>query len=183
VTTPNPNQPGYRPDSSTERQLGDVGDGTQFGIDLYELYILGRVHYPELAGWYSDMATAADAVVGHLEGALDGALYRQAHQDIVNLHSELQFALYRGWEAYDATGPALVQIADDYLATDDDARATFNKLTADLRQNPEPTAEEEHERKALDEPARRADAPPKPPPPTSTGRPVDVPRGGGGPQR
>ncbi len=183
MTTQHPNQPGHLSDPHTDRPLGDVGHGDQFGIDLYELYVLGRVHYADLARHYSDMATAADTVIGRLQSALNGSVYRQAHQDIVNLHSELQFALYRSWEAYDATGPALVQIADDYLTPDDAARETFVGLVDDLRREAEPTAEEQHERKAIDQPAHSADAPPKPPAVTSTGRPDDVPRSAGGSQR
>lgn len=182
MTTTDPTQPGYRPDAHTDRQLGDVGHGDTFGAALYDLYVAGRVHYPELAAWYAQMTTTADTVDGHLEAALNGALYRQGHQDLVNLHSELQLALYRSWEAYDATGPALVVIADDYLATDDGARTAFDTLMTHLYADDDMTAEEQHERAGLDRPADRAEPPPKPSGPVSTGRPVDVPRHSGGPQ-
>ncbi len=179
MATPDPQSPGYQPDAHTDRHLGDVGHGTEFGADLYDLYSLGRVHYPDLAGWYSDMAQAGDAVSKSLDNALNGTLYRQGHQDLVNLQSELQFALYRAWQAYAAVGPALVTLVDDYLATDDAARERFNHLYSEVPG----TQEQKHEHEGFDHPATPSDPPPAPGPPVETGHTDGDPRTRtGGPQ-
>jgi hypothetical protein len=178
MATPDPNQPGYRPDAHTDRNLGDVGHGDDFGLDLYDMYSLGRVHYPDLAEWYSDMVEAAEPVSETLGKALNGTVYRQAHQDLVNLHSELQFALYKGWQAYAAVGPALVTIVDDYLATDEAARDAFNEKYSEV---PE-TGEDKVEHKGFDHPATPSDPPPRPGPPEHTGVDSDPRTRTGGPQ-
>ena len=179
MATPDPNSPGYRPDAHTDRNLGDVGKGTEFGLDLYDLYCLGRVHYPNLAEWYSDMVRAAEPVSESLGKALNGTLYRQAHQDLVNLHSELQFALYKAWQAYAAVGPALVTVVDDFLATDGAARDAFNQEYSKLPG----TREEMDERDGFDHPATPSDPPPSPGAPVDTGHTDSDPRTRtGGPQ-
>ena len=73
-----PYGPGYHPDATgTRPNLGDVGNGNQFGLDLYALYRAGRVHFPEQAARFSGLASDAQYAGSAITGVQAAAGYRR----------------------------------------------------------------------------------------------------------
>ncbi|RYB90010.1 hypothetical protein EUA93_20880 [Nocardioides oleivorans] len=112
---------------------GDVGQGSDFGADLYELLRTGWVDFPALSLRWWEFATdadVADAQVRANAGRLGGAGDRLV-SDMVDLGVDLQRALGDTTTSLRDTGTALVQIAQDYAATDAAAQAQFDHLRLD----------------------------------------------------
>jgi len=119
--------PAYDPDDGR-----DVGTGSDFGADLWALYKAGRLHFPELAAFYSGVTTSTHDVKQRVDflRASTGGEYALTLVD--NLRDLLQVELRQTTLALIDTGEALVQIADDYAATDEEASARFRSLVNDV---------------------------------------------------
>ncbi len=124
-----PYAPGYRPDGTSSRgNLGDVGHGNQFGLDLYSLYKAGRLHFPAQAERFSGLASDAQ-YAGHGVSSVQAAAGNPAAlSKILDLRERLHLAIYKTTLSLRDLGPVLVKIADDYAATDEDARAAFRSM-------------------------------------------------------
>jgi|GEM_PF-2239546 len=113
-------------------QGSDLGSGTRFGADVYELYEAGRVAFPDLAELYSHAATE----LHHVHGLLRGIASRLSGSGGWAVAAQAE-------QAYDAarvtahrlhrTGEALVELADDFRRTDDVAAQAFRRLTHEHR--------------------------------------------------
>jgi hypothetical protein len=122
----------YRPPTYDPNDARDVGTGSDFGADLWALYKAGRLHFPELAAFYSGVTTSAHDVRQRVDflRASTGGEYALTLVD--NLRDLLQVELRQTTLALIDTGESLVQIADDYAATDEEANARFRRLVNDV---------------------------------------------------
>ena len=136
-----PYGPGYHPDNQgTRPNLGDVGHGNQFGLDLYALYRAGRVHFPEQAARFSGLATNAQYAGSSIKDVQTSAGYPPPLAKILDLRERLHNALYQMTTALRDIGPVLVKLADDYAATDQAARAAFNGKIDSVAEAPQYTS-------------------------------------------
>lgn len=112
---------------------GDVGKGSDFGADLYQLLRTGWVDFPRLSQRYWDFTAEADGANARIDanaGQLGGAGDRLV-AGMSSLGADLQRALGDTTTSLRDTGTALVQIAQDYAATDAAAQAEFESLRLD----------------------------------------------------
>jgi hypothetical protein len=133
--TSDPYSPGYLPDDhGTRSGLGDVGHGNQFGLDLYSLYKAGRLHFPAQAERFSGL-TADAQYAGHGVTMVQSAAGNPAAlTKILDLRERLHTALYKTTLTLRDLGPVLVKTADDYAATDDDARGAFKGMLGSTKE-------------------------------------------------
>jgi hypothetical protein len=103
---------------------------TDMGANLYRLHVAGRTYLPAAANVYSDAATAVHAITPAVD-ALSGDLDHEVGEQIAEILSTVHLALARTAVNLDRAGIALVQIADRFARTDEDARAAFDRLRAD----------------------------------------------------
>jgi hypothetical protein len=121
-----PYGPNYQPDAQgTRGGLGDVGGGGQFGTDLHALYRAGRLHFPQKAELFSGFASDAQYAGWSIDLAKGPAGDPPALSRILELREDLHHAVYQMATSLSAIGPVLVTIADDYAATDEEARGSF----------------------------------------------------------
>lgn len=111
----------------------DVGTGKDFAADLLALYRAGRLHFPELAAFYSGVTTTTHDAAQRVRflGASTGGEYALTLVD--QLRELLQVELRRTTLALVETGEALVEIADDYSTTDQEANEHFRTLLEQKR--------------------------------------------------
>ena len=110
----------------------DLGSGTRFGADVYELHEAGHVAFPDLAELYSHAATE----LHHVHGLLSGIASRLGRSGGWAVAAQAE-------QAYDAarvtahrlhrTGEALVELADDFRRTDEGAGDAFRRLAREHR--------------------------------------------------
>ncbi len=132
MSSPDPYSPHYAPDAVPSRPgVAGVGSGADFGADLYALYRAGRVRFPEYAARYAELVNRLVDVAPMVQGVSADAGSPAALRTLVELTEELYFAMREMTTSLRDTGPALVRIADDYLATDEAARAEFERYRAD----------------------------------------------------
>jgi hypothetical protein len=120
---PDPYDPGWRPTyTGPNGNLGDVGSGPGFGADLYQLYYAGRVKLPDIAFRYYELTSGLHETQGTSIAAFAKVGGREpAHQLWMDLRDELQDVLRTSSINFADTGEALVDIADRYSRTDDEA--------------------------------------------------------------
>jgi len=122
-----PYAPDYHPDDhGTRPNLGDVGHGNQFGLDLYALYRAGRLHFPEQAARFSGLASDAQYAGSAITDVQSAAGHPPSLAKILDLRERLHNAIYQMTIALRDIGPVLVKVADDYAATDQAARDAFD---------------------------------------------------------
>lgn len=121
----------YQPPAYDANDTRDVGTGSDFGADLWALYKAGRLHFPELAAFYSGVTTSAHDAKQRVDFLRVSTGGEYALTLVDNLRDLLQVELRRTALALVDTGEALVQIADDYAATDEEANARFRSLVRD----------------------------------------------------
>ena len=124
-----PFAPGWRPAyTGPDPKLGDVGSGPGFGADLYQLYKAGRSLLPSAADVFAELARA----VHHTHGP-STALARnhwhgyRAHLLWEQLRDDLQRALANASLILDEVGRRLVETADRYARTDQEAAAEMRR--------------------------------------------------------
>jgi len=133
-----PYGPGYHPDNQgTRPNLGDVGHGNQFGLDLYALYRAGRVHFPDQAARFSELASSAQYAGSSIKDVQSSAGYPPPLATILDLRERLHNAIYQMTLALRDIGPVLVKVADDYAATDQAARDAFNGKIDSVEEAPQ----------------------------------------------
>lgn len=157
--TEDPTRPGYVP-SYEGQDSRDLGGGTRFGGDLYDLYAAGQVYLPDVAGVYS----AAASEIHYIQAQWSDISARLASFGAIKVGQELDRVFdalaLNSKRLYDA-GEALVVQADDFARTDDDAAGEFARL---LRKN---------EAMFASPPPRRDPPRPEDPPTTTTPAPPD----------
>jgi hypothetical protein len=118
-----PYDPDWRPSyTGPDESLGDVGSGPGFGADLYQLYYAGRVKLPEIAFRYYELTTGLHETQGTGGAAFAKVSGREpAHLLWIGLRDELQEIFRESSINFDDTGEALVDIANRYSRTDDEA--------------------------------------------------------------
>lgn len=124
-----PTAPGYRPEHTGDvNDLGQVGSGRGFGVNLYYLYRAGRNDLPAVAGIYSERTWAVHDVTGTLRALLDlpSRGLDSASLRLLELRDEVHYALRETAQCMTAVGEALVRTATDYVATDEEAVAAFS---------------------------------------------------------
>lgn len=112
---------------------GDVGQGADFGADLYQLMRAGWVDFPELSRRYWHLTAATDRANSEVRsnhGQLGGAGNRLLSRTS-DLGDDLQRALGETTTSLRDTGSALVRIAQDYAATDEAAQDEFSRLQSE----------------------------------------------------
>ena len=128
----------------------DAGSGAEFGADLFELYRAGRVKLPEVANLFADAARG----MHHLDPQLDAVaagLCTSATAELRTLLRALQHASAITADRTHRAAEALVQIANDYVATDRAAAEEFDWWQRQVE-----------ERRRLDDPPAPFTAPPRP---------------------
>lgn len=124
----NPYSPDYDPPVTGPLPGGPVGHGSDFGVHLYTLYNAGRIQFPVYGErWYDAAvgAARADDAIFTLNGDTG---YPAALSTLESLRAELEQAMFVTAKRMYAVGEALVQIADEYVRTDDDAAREFDRL-------------------------------------------------------
>lgn len=137
---PDPYHPDWQPEyTGPNPNLGNVGSGEDFGTDLYQLYLAGRVHIPETAEQFNDLATAVHRTHAPSVRAFAVAgSYDRAHRLWMDLRDDLQEVFRETCLNMDAVGRALVAIADLYVQTDEEAVESFTgKLVKDRVNQPD----------------------------------------------
>lgn len=176
---PDPYDPDWRPSyTGPDEKLGDVGSGGQFGVDLYHLYYAGRERLPKISLQYADMTTELHQTQAFSRGEFtrpDGS-FHPAHALWMELRDELQEILRETSVTFWATGEALVETANDYARTDEEASAAFAKWLDDdehrqvfpitaLPPQPAPPAPGDHTSPPPPPPGEEEQRPPHLPPP------------------
>lgn len=125
---PDPYDPDYRPEyRGPDETLGDVGSGSRFGVDLYHLYYAGRQRLPHIADLYATMTEQVHRTQSYSRAEFtrpNGGLH-PAHALWMELRDELQEILRQSAINFWDTGVALVQTANDYARTDEEAARAF----------------------------------------------------------
>jgi len=173
---PDPYDPDYRPEyRGPDETLGDVGSGSRFGVDLYHLYYAGRQRLPHIADLYATMTEQVHRTQSYSRAEFtrpNGGLH-PAHALWMELRDELQEILRQSAINFWDTGVALVQTANDYARTDEEAaRAFANTLEksegvfpiTELPPAPNPPAPGDH-RPLPPRPGEEPGGEPLPPPP------------------
>ncbi|MFV2018197.1 hypothetical protein [Micromonospora sp. LOL_023] len=126
----NPTEPGWRPEYTGDSSPGDVGAGKRLGAHLYYLYRAGRNELPEVAAVYAQLTTQIHAVAGELATQFDrpGLGMEPAHLRLLELRDETHDVLRQTCLRMQEVGTALVEIADSYAATDEEAATEFSRL-------------------------------------------------------
>lgn len=106
----------------------DVGNGTDFGVDLYALYRAGHYYVPEMAVSFAELSDGAREVRGQVDHLADSVGSPRAMRHASALLEDLHTGLYQTFRAMDGTGETLVSIATDYAATDGAAAAKMLEL-------------------------------------------------------
>lgn len=174
---PDPYDVNWRPEYTGDDSLGVVGRGEGFGANLHALWRAGRLLLPYVAEGYADAVDELHRTQGvseHLFSLPDPydpsrvGGREPAHELLEELRDELQTALRESAINMRDTGTALVNIANDYAATDDQAAADFAALVENditqWREDPNPTHREDFlPRPDIADPPAPGD-PPLPPP-------------------
>lgn len=125
---PDPYEPGWRPDYvGPDEDLGDVGSGGEFGVDLYHLYYAGRERFPAVSVLYAEMTEQVHDTQPLGRGEFtrpDGGMH-PAHTLWIELRDELQDVLRKSSINLWDTGKALVETAESYARTDAEAARAF----------------------------------------------------------
>jgi hypothetical protein len=126
----NSNAPNWRPSyAGFEPEIGDVGSGTGFGADIYQLYKAGRLHLPEIAQQYHDLTQLVHRTQGPSARTFDVDGYvERAHRLWMELRDELQEILRESCLNFEDAGAALVRVADNYVRTDEQAQREMARL-------------------------------------------------------
>lgn len=152
----NPHHPDWIPGYTGDTSLGNVGTGREFGADLYQLYRAGRLMLPEVAGLYADLTTEVHRVSGAARHLFEVDGYVEpAHSLLMHLRGDLQDALRVTSVNIGETGRALVEIAAQFVATDQEAAEAFTKLLEGDREEYRASPS-----LPVPDPPRREDAPP-----------------------
>jgi hypothetical protein len=131
-----PDAPHWRPSyAGPDPAWGDVGSGRGFGADTYQLYKAGRLHLPAVAQQYHELTRLVHQTQGPSRRAfqVDGYVER-AHLLWMELRDEMQEILRESCLTFEATGAALVRIADNYVRTDEEAARQMARLMEADRQ-------------------------------------------------
>ena len=123
VSTVPHDPPPYDPSDTRE-----VGTGKDFAADLLALYRAGRLHFPELAAFYSGVTSATHDAAQRVRFLRSSTGGEYALTLVDELRELLQVELRRTTLALQETGEALVEIADDYSTTDRAANDHFRRL-------------------------------------------------------
>ena len=118
--------------ASHRQQDRDLGSGSRFGADVYELYEAGHVAFPDLAELYSHAATELHHVHGLLTG-IARRLGRSGGWAVADQAEQVCDAARVTAHRLHRTGEALVELADDFRRTDDGAAHAFRRLTREHR--------------------------------------------------
>jgi hypothetical protein len=119
----------YHPPYSGPGKHGPVGHGSDFGVDLFELYEAGRIGFPTVAGQFYLWSTATT----WYEDQIRTEAYANAGNPapiatLLKLRQELEIALKATGRVLETTGETLTSLVDSYVRTDEKAEEEFNKL-------------------------------------------------------
>lgn len=132
----------YQPPAHDPNDDRRVGHGTDFGVELFELLRAGRTSLPTYAVLYSDLTTVTHDLGPRIDFLRQSVGGEYALSLVDGLRQELQVCLRIHSLALQDAGEALVQIADDFAATDQQANDTFRSLAKgadlDVPQVPQP---------------------------------------------
>lgn len=118
VGMPDPHEPGWRSKYTGDDSLGDVG--TDFAVELEELYKAGRWLFPGTALEYSVLTARLHRLGPTMQWVLaSGRTPEPAHALLLELRETLQDALRKSSIHIDAAAAALREIADAYARTDE----------------------------------------------------------------
>jgi len=125
---PDPTAPGWRAEY-TGTDPGDVGSGEELGVHLYYLYRAGRNELPGVAAIYSELTRQVHDVAGSMRAIFDlpGWGMESSHLRLLELRDEAHDVLRQTCQRMAEAGVALVETADDYVSSDEEA-AAFNEL-------------------------------------------------------
>ncbi|HEU5128279.1 MAG TPA: hypothetical protein VFU12_09850 [Glycomyces sp.] len=124
------------------------GEGGRFAADLYELYEVARNDLRPLAEQYSgysaevDRTTAFDLDPTAVAGTMskNNGIFRSGSA-LCTLRDELQYAFAKSSENIEAAAVALIDVAEDYAAADEETQSDFDAFMAEGfpdRETPEP---------------------------------------------
>ncbi len=114
------------------------GEGGQFAADLYELYEVAQKDLRPLAELYSGYsAKLAQSAAYNLNPASvagtmsrDNSIFRSGSA-ILALRDEVQYAFAKSSENIESAAVTLIEVAENYAATDDETQSDFNALMSD----------------------------------------------------
>lgn len=135
-----PFAPGWRPVyTGPDRELGDVGSSPGFGADLYQLYKAGRSLLPATAQVFTELAGTVHQTHGPSAALANHHWHGyRAHLLWEQLRDDLQRALANASLVLDEVGRRLVETADRYARTDQEAAARMRR-ELDRQSEPFPT--------------------------------------------
>lgn len=127
---PDPTEPGWRPEYTGDNSLGNVGAGRRLGAHLYYLYRAGRNELPDVASVYAGLTRQIHGITSAMEAQFDrpGRGMEPAHLLLLELRNEAHDVLRQTCLRMREAGAVLVEIADSYAATDQEAAEEFSRL-------------------------------------------------------
>lgn len=119
----------------------DVGSGAEFGADLFLLFRAGKIEMPAAATTYETLANNVDGNADTLAGIANELQHPAGFKKLEETRAILQYGLAKSSIHIDEAADALVQIATEYAATDDEANQVFQQRLEDLTGQDEKDAE------------------------------------------
>ncbi|WP_143055175.1 hypothetical protein [Nocardioides luteus] len=113
---------------SPQGRAGKFGHGKEFGADIFALFRAGRVKFPDLAAKYSGLTGSVHDFTQQIAFLGDSVGGEAAFRVMENLRNELHFGMRRTTEVLDISGRTLVQVAELFVETDEEAKAKFDEL-------------------------------------------------------
>lgn len=112
--------------------LTPIGDDRTLGADLLKLRIIGDTVFPELVDQLSHAVREMATTAGRIDSAIATAGDWPALLDLASYNTQLHEHMMMTARAMAGTGNALIEIADNLLATDDRVRQEFEAARARL---------------------------------------------------
>lgn len=114
--------------------------------DLRALYTAGRVDFPNQSTLVSEQCTALRSVIDTVNRAAAQEGDSMVLQHALSVLDEVHDALRQSVNTLNDCAVGLVNIADDYVATDAEAKATYDRIKGDLAAGsaPLPTVPEDN---------------------------------------
>ncbi|NYI99655.1 hypothetical protein HNR19_000354 [Nocardioides thalensis] len=106
---------------------GNVDDGT-FGAKVYELAKVGGHWFPAIADRLADSVLSVHRATEWIRAVSGAAGDPPALREVLDHCSDLQAHLLRSMRPMAATGEALIDLANHFIATDEQARADYERL-------------------------------------------------------
>lgn len=124
-----PNAPDYQPTHDPGSPSAGAGSGADFGADLHQLYDLGRVRLPQIAEVFAAASDALWATAPAVQGFAGRLGNPVGLATLLEIQTDLNHAAYQGSQRSSAGGRGIVAMVDDFVRTDEEALAEFERLT------------------------------------------------------